>query len=583
MKRSVRMAATGVVTSLMSLPVYAATYYVAPTGSDTAAGTEAAPFATMARGQQAASAGDTVYFRGGTYRFVSSSAAEGIILTKSGSANNHIKYWAFPGEVPVFDFAGMTAMVRQTGLRVNGSYLHFKGIEIKNVPQNITTQNESWGIRAFGSNNIYEQLNIHHIQGAGFFLAEGGNNLILNSDSHHNYDPRSSAGDGENADGFGCHVKAGDTGNVFRGVRAWYNTDDGYDSINCLEPCTLEGSWAWLNGYVPDTMTAKGNGNGFKIGGFGADGVGSPPTPPRHMTRNNVAFLNRAAGFYANHHTGKSFFYNNTAFNNRSANFNLFGLLGNNIATARNNLAFMGTAVSNPSNDMEFNSWNLPVQVTAADFQSIDSMGVDGPRQADGSLPNIPFMKLVQTSDVIDKGTNVMIPHVGAAPDLGAYEYGAVTVPVGGAGGSAGASNGGTAAGGMAGSGTAGQATGGSSAGAAGSGGSSSGSGGVAAGGVGPGGAPAVGGSAPMGGSAPAGGSTPMGGSAPTGGVPAAGGFSAAGGSAAGSPGSPSSEEAGCSCRSVGGPPGQTPIAAWLGSIGLAALLLRKRRGARRS
>jgi hypothetical protein len=42
-----------------------ATYYVAPNGSDAAgvAGTEAAPFASWARAQTAAAAGDTVYFR----------------------------------------------------------------------------------------------------------------------------------------------------------------------------------------------------------------------------------------------------------------------------------------------------------------------------------------------------------------------------------------------------------------------------------------------------------------------------------------------------------------------------------------
>ena len=48
-----------------------------------------------------------------------------------------------------------------------------------------------------------------------------------------------------------------------------------------------------------------------------------------------------------------------------------------------------------------------------------------GPRQADGSLPNVDFMKLAAGSQMIDKGTNVGLPYVGAAPDLGAYEYGA--------------------------------------------------------------------------------------------------------------------------------------------------------------
>src|ERR1700733_12517651 len=46
----------------------AATYYVAPTGSDAAAGSEATPFASWAHAQTVAAPGDTIYFRGGTYR-----------------------------------------------------------------------------------------------------------------------------------------------------------------------------------------------------------------------------------------------------------------------------------------------------------------------------------------------------------------------------------------------------------------------------------------------------------------------------------------------------------------------------------
>jgi len=48
-------------------PACAATYYVAADGSDIALGTLAQPFASMARAQQAAASGDTVYVRGGTY------------------------------------------------------------------------------------------------------------------------------------------------------------------------------------------------------------------------------------------------------------------------------------------------------------------------------------------------------------------------------------------------------------------------------------------------------------------------------------------------------------------------------------
>jgi hypothetical protein len=44
------------------------------------------------------------------------------------------------------------------------------------------------------------------------------------------------------------------------------------------------------------------------------------------------------------------------------------------------------------------------------------------PRNEDGSLPNNGFARLVNSSDLIDKGVNVGLPYLGAAPDLGAYE-----------------------------------------------------------------------------------------------------------------------------------------------------------------
>ncbi|KPX45142.1 Pectate lyase L [Pseudomonas syringae pv. helianthi] len=57
---------------LASLLTVAATaqatdYYVAPDGNDHAVGTKAAPLRSIMRAQQAARAGDTVYFRGGVY------------------------------------------------------------------------------------------------------------------------------------------------------------------------------------------------------------------------------------------------------------------------------------------------------------------------------------------------------------------------------------------------------------------------------------------------------------------------------------------------------------------------------------
>ena len=50
-----------------AIPVFSATWFVATNGVDTNTGTNTSPFATIMRTQTAASSGDTVYLRGGTY------------------------------------------------------------------------------------------------------------------------------------------------------------------------------------------------------------------------------------------------------------------------------------------------------------------------------------------------------------------------------------------------------------------------------------------------------------------------------------------------------------------------------------
>ena len=85
----------------------------------------------------------------------------------------------------------------------------------------------------------------------------------------------------------------------------------------------------------------------------------------------------------------------------------------------------------------ENNTWNLKLDLTEDDFVSLDdpSMtvtgedlstipGMLGPRNADGSLPNVDFLKLKKGSRAIDKGEDLGFPYAGEAPDLGAFEYG---------------------------------------------------------------------------------------------------------------------------------------------------------------
>jgi hypothetical protein len=415
--------ATAVTALALAALLPAAEYYVAPAGDDTNPGTLAQPFASVARAQQAAAPGDTVWIRGGEYVFRGTEIAVGILFDKSGAPGRRINYFACARETPVFDFFQLSTRARIKGFSVTGSWLHFRGLEVRGVQQILTNVNESWGIRVEGgSHNVFERLNLHHHEGPGLFIAAGGDNLVLNCDSHHNYDPDRG---GQNADGFGSHSR--DDGNVFRGCRAWSNADDGYDFINSPGVATVEHSWAWSNGFVPGTTQAAGNGAGFKAGGFGLNPARFPATVPRHVVRFCVAWHNRAQGFYANHHPGGLDWINNTAFDN-PRNFDLLADQGPARHFLRNNLAHgPGGTLSRhtpPEIDDAGNAWNLPFTVTDADFLSVAPAGVDGPRQPDGGLPRVAFLHLAPGSQLIDAGKEVGLPFVGAAPDLGAFETG---------------------------------------------------------------------------------------------------------------------------------------------------------------
>jgi len=409
----------------------AAAYYVSPSGSDSAAGTQAAPWASIAHAQAVAQPGDTVYFRGGTYRYTRANSGctsqtarvDAITLNKSGSSGSPIRYWAYPGEKPVFDFSGMTDDCRIKGFDVTGSWLHLKGLEVTGVRQNNNLNHESWGIWISGSNNTFEQINTHHHMGPGLFIQNGGGNLVLNSDSHDNYDLHTSNGAGESADGFGAHISAGNPGNVFRGCRAWWNSDDGFDLISAYSSVTIENSWAWRNGYIPGTTTGAGNGNGFKAGGYGGD---YDAGAVKHTVRTSVAFLNRASGFYANHHPVANDYFNNTGYGNHP-DFNMLGVDAGGAdvgrGNLRNNLAYTGTLTSNMTGTSAANnSWNLGVALSDAQFQSVSTSGWDASRQADGSLPVLPGLRPTANSTLIDKGVSVGLPYKGQAPDLGAFE-----------------------------------------------------------------------------------------------------------------------------------------------------------------
>jgi hypothetical protein len=414
--------------SSCTTPIPPADYYVAPDGNDNAAGDEVHPFATLNKVWSVVAPGNLVYLRGGTY--VASSQKQIWLSGKSGTEGNLIRIWAYPGETPVITKASdylensqKDGLPGNYGLRFDGDYVHWRGIEITGFAQLESQKNVSFGFHSEDSNhNIFELLNIHH-NGHGMAITHDcTDNLILNSDFHHNQDPYTDSTSGRygNADGFElAYIPEGNT-NTIRGCRSWWNTDDGFDLWEGEGNVVIENSWAWYNGFVPDTFDEGGDGNGFKLGRTLVENSSAV----LRSVRNSLAFKNAARGFDQNGALCGIEFFNNTAYQN-----GFYGFLINQGTFAhvlRNNIA-----IQNQTGDVtpvsaetvhDHNSWDSGVTASDDDFESVDWTGVDGPRQEDGSLPVLGFLHLKNGSDLIDAGVDAGLPFTGNAPDLGAFE-----------------------------------------------------------------------------------------------------------------------------------------------------------------
>lgn len=114
----------------------AATYYVAPSGNDTNAGTLEAPWKTIGKAFGMLHAGDTLLIRGGVYR-------ESVTVSINGTAESPITVKNYPGETPIVDgslpVTGWT--VCQTGdsglTRLGTTNPHYGSIYVAQVPKTV--------------------------------------------------------------------------------------------------------------------------------------------------------------------------------------------------------------------------------------------------------------------------------------------------------------------------------------------------------------------------------------------------------------------------------------------------------------
>ncbi|KAF0650249.1 MULTISPECIES: carbohydrate-binding protein [Streptomyces] len=292
-------------------PPAAGALYVAPNGTDGAAGTPSAP-TTLTSAISRVAPGGTIYVRGGTYRF---SQTVTIPAGRNGTASARTTLAAYPGERPVLNFSAQSENSANRGLALNASYWHVNGLTVERAGDN--------GIFVGGSHNVIERTVTRFNRDTGLQLSRmasstprdqwPSHNLVLSAESHDNADS-----DGEDADGFAAKLTVG-PGNVFRYAVAHNNIDDGWDlytksDTGPIGAVTIEDSLAYENGTLSDgTQNSSGDRNGYKLGGedIGVD----------HVVRRSIAYDNGKHGFTYNRNPGSMTVSNNLSVDNAERNY----------------------------------------------------------------------------------------------------------------------------------------------------------------------------------------------------------------------------------------------------------------------
>ena len=432
--------------------LHAATYYASPNGSGS--GTFADPTSFTAGLKKLKNPGDTLYLFSGQYNLMTTD-----VNNLNGSTTKYIVISGYEGinrggtYPAILDFRQTAYGDRGLQIKSTCSYLHIKNLTLRYSGKNNLLNN--------GSYCLFENLDIYGSADTGCQMKTGGNNIIKNVDSHHNFDYKTMSGNtanfGGNADGFADKQFTG-AGNHYIGCRAWCNSDDGWDFFqrvstsntiieNCIcfqngcpyydmtnNPRATGVDRSWFDSKVGTTMTdrygnsititlaqypCQGNGNGFKMGGGYTD--------HKIQIHHCLAVGNYARGFDQNNNGGTMWVYNNTSYANYT-NYGFTTAYGTNYM--QNNISFQpqntkGESYKSQTNvTNDHNTWNNGLDCSASDFQSLDTTLILYYRTSDGALSETNFMRLNSGSKLIDAGVDVNLGYNGAAPDLGCYETG---------------------------------------------------------------------------------------------------------------------------------------------------------------
>jgi hypothetical protein len=388
-------------------------FFVSPTGNDSAAGTQAAPWRTLQKAANTVTAGDIVTVKPGTY--------VGFDLRTDGTAAEPITFTAEPGVV-----INQRNARTPDGINLEGAdYIVIEGFAIVGV--------DRAGIRSALNHHVTIRNNKADLNGRwGIFTGFGDDLLIENNETSRSEDEH------------GIYVSNSGDRPTIRGNTIWGNYGNGIH----LNGDESQGGDGIISGALIENNVIYENGVG---GGSGINGDGLQSS----MIRNNLLYDNHASGISLYQIDGAEGAKNNVVVNNtivQASNgrwaLNIQGpSTGNTVFNniLYNNHSFRGSIDIHPDALDGFTSdYNVVMNRFTTD-DSDSRLTLAQWRAATGqdmhsivATPNQLFIspagddyELSATSPALNVGTSMMAPTVdltgstrpsGGAWDIGAYE-----------------------------------------------------------------------------------------------------------------------------------------------------------------
>lgn len=377
---------------LLAASAHATTFYVATTGNDQNAGTQAAPFKTIAKGLSVMGTGDTLYLRQGTYN--ESINSNSVTIPTGTSWANAPVIASAPGETATLAVGNASELVNLPHAYIQ--YVRFERLVLDGLgtTDNIISIGSSGahhirvqdcevknsghiGIFLHGSSNIISGGSVHHIGNTTLFprppnrhysfYVEGTDNVVEDLEIHHTND-------------YGIHNYSG---------KPQLSDRNTYRRLKIHDTSLL---------YSPGAAIIASRSNDVLI-------------------YNNVLYGNHGHGIIAGAEGVETYIFNNTVYGGEQSG--IYVEPGSMTAVVRNNIAF-GNATSQlieqGTNTTASNNLTLDPQFT-------DAGAFDFSLQA--TSPAIDTG--VTLAQVTDDYRGVSRPQ-GSAYDIGAYEWSAPVV-----------------------------------------------------------------------------------------------------------------------------------------------------------